>query len=411
MENLTDNTFALPALAHLPAADGAYLVGGTVRDLLLGRPPADLDVAVAADPAGYARAVAEARGGRVVPMGKPGQDVFRVASKDGLIDVTALRGGRIEDDLKARDFTVNAMAWDLRAHKLVDLQNGRGDLTARRIRMVTERAFKDDPLRLIRAYRMAACLGFDIETKTRVAIQRVSELIAKPAGERIRVELLQLLAVPDAMRLIRMMAADHLLTALFPDMQAMEGCRQNAHHDFDVFEHTLRAGEALEALINAAGAVNPALAKRYRDDETTVAVLKYAMLLHDIGKPSIRSVAPDGSVRFLGHAERGAQMAAAVNKRLRLSRREAQQAETVIRLHVRPLHLYAAERRETTLPRAAHRFFRSGDPWSADILLHALADRRGKRNTPTAEDDAFEVVDGGGDATIVQHEELFYRAG
>ncbi len=391
VEDIIDKRFALPALARLPSTSEAYLVGGTVRDLLLGRPPADLDIAVAADPAGYARSVALASGHRVVTMGKPGQDVFRVAAGDTIVDVTALKTGGIEADLEARDFTVNAMAWNLRARNLVDPLGGRDDLGARRIRMASPDAFENDPLRLLRAYRMAASLGFDIDQQTRDAIRQASGLIAKPAGERIRVELLQLLAAPDAMRLIRMMAADRLLTALFPEIQAMAGCWQNAHHDFDVFEHTLKAFEALEALIQSAGCVDPALAARYRDDPTAAAVLKYALLLHDIGKPASQSVEPDGRVRFLGHAEYSAQMAAAINERLRLSRREAQQAESVIRLHVRPLDLFAADGRRNLNPRAIHRFFRSGAPWSVDILVHALADRRGKRSTPTAEDDAFEA--------------------
>ncbi len=389
MDDIIDKRFALAARVRLPEADGAYLVGGTVRDLLLGRTPADLDIAVAADPAEYARSVARAGGRRVVAMGKPGQEVFRVATNDVLIDVTALKNGRIEDDLEARDFTINAMAWSLRAHKVVDPLGGQNDLTARRIRIVSPGAFKSDPLRLLRAYRLAASLGFEIDEATRDAIRQASGLIANPAGERIRVELLQLLAVPNAMRLIRMMAADQLLTALFPEMHAMQGCRQNEHHEFDVFEHTLRAGAVLEELIDAADAIHSSLAARYREDAACAAVLKYALLLHDIGKPESRRADPDGRVRFLGHAERSACMAAAVSERLRLSRREAQQAEAIIRLHIRPLDLFSAHSRLALSPQAIHRFFNNGDPWSVDILLHALADRRGKRETPTAGDHAF----------------------
>ena len=366
-------------------------MGGSVRDLLLGRSPADLDIASAADPAGYARAVAAASGGPVVVMGRPGQNVFRVVTQGILIDVTALKNNRIEDDLRARDFTVNAIAWDLQTRTLIDPLGGCDDLAARRIRMASPGAFEKDPLRLLRAYRMAAVLDFEIEDQTRGAIRRLAGLITQPAGERIRVELLQLLAVTDAMRLIRMMAADQLLTALLPEMRAMAGCRQNTHHDFDVFEHTLKAGEALERLIQSAGSVNPALAAHYRRNAQTAAVLKYALLLHDIGKPETRRVDSSGRVRFLGHAERSAQMAAAVSARLRLSRREARQSETIIRLHVRPLDLYTAAGGGRFNPRAIQRFFRSGDPWSVDILLHALADRRGKRDTPTAADEPFEA--------------------
>ena len=344
---------------------------------------------MAGDPAAYARTVAERTGTRVVAMGKPGQRVYRVASRKMLIDVSPLKNDRIEDDLKARDFTVNAIAWDLGALALVDPLGGRGDLAARCIRMVMPQAFENDPLRLLRAYRMAATLGFDIEDDTRKAVRKAAPLIRRPAGERIRVELLQLLGAPDSTRLIELMAADGLLTALFPEMQALIGCRQNEHHDFDVFEHTLRSYAALEALIYPGTALSPVLAGRFAEATPTAAILKYAMLLHDIGKPASRRVEADGQVHFRGHAGRSSAMAADISQRLRLSRQEAQQADAIIRLHLRPLDLFTAHRRQAAGPKAIHRFFRDSDPWSVDILLHALGDRRGKRETPPAEDDGF----------------------
>jgi putative nucleotidyltransferase with HDIG domain len=385
-----DKRFDDPILARLPATRGAFLVGGSVRDLLRGRRPVDLDIAVAGDPEIYARAVAQAEGCRVVVMGRSGQQVYRVAARDTLIDVTALKNDRIDDDLRARDFTVNAMAWDLAAHRLIDPLAGQADLAAGRIRMVSRDAFASDPLRLLRAYRMAAVLGYAIAAETRATIRQQAALIVRPAGERIRVELMLLLAVADSARLVRQMADDALLTALFPEMQAMAGCRQNAHHDFDVLEHTLAAYDGLEAVLGAPGRLNARLADRYRDDgATTAAVLKYALLLHDIGKPATRRVAADGRVRFLGHAETSARMAAAINRRLRLSRLEALQAETVIRGHVRPLHLFTAHGRQALGLKAVNRFFRDTEPWGVEILLHALGDRRGKRRTPPPDDDGF----------------------
>ena len=392
-EGHIDRRFAIPALLLLPAVPGTYLVGGCVRDLLLGRRPVDLDVAVSGDPADYARTIAERTGQRVIAMGKPGQSVFRVTSRDILMDVTALKNGRIEDDLRARDFTVNAMAWDLQAHRLIDPLNGQRDIAAQRIRMITARSFTKDPLRLLRAYRMAASLGFRIEGETRAAVKRMAALAQKPAGERTRSELLHLLGAPDSRRLIRLMATDHLLTAIFPEMLPMRGCHQNKHHDSDVFDHTLRAYAALEKSINAASDINLELAARYTAENAPIAaVLKYAMLLHDSGKPASRQSDSTGRIRFLGHAERGARMAAAVNRRLRLSRLEAQQAETIIRNHLRPLALFAVKRRRNLTLRTINRFFRACAPWSVDILVHALGDWRGKREVSTSLDDGFTAL-------------------
>jgi putative nucleotidyltransferase with HDIG domain len=388
----------------LPAASGVYLVGGSVRDLLQGRRPVDLDIAAAGDAEGYARAAARNAGGRVVVMGRPGQQVYRVAARDMLIDVAALRNARIEDDLKARDFTVNAMAWDLAARKLIDPLDGQADLAAGRLRMVTAKAFANDPLRLLRAYRMAATLELAIEPDTRKAIRAMAGLISRPAGERIRVELLLLLASADSARLIRQMADDRLLTALFPEMQAMPGCRQNEHHDFDVLDHTLAAYAALEAIVNRPAAVSPFLAARYQGEgASTASVLKYALLLHDIGKPPTRREDIDGRIHFIGHAEASVDMAARINRRLRLSRREARQAETVIRGHVRPLELFTARQRGALGPKAVNRFLRHSEPWGVEILLHALGDRRGKRRTPAA--DGFEAFI----AELIDHYFRTYR--
>jgi tRNA nucleotidyltransferase/poly(A) polymerase len=365
-------------------------VGGSVRDLLLGRRPVDLDVAVTGDPANYAQAIADRSGQRVIAMGKPGQTVFRVTTRDGLMDVTALKNGRIEDDLRARDFTVNAMAWDLQAHMLIDPLNGQRDIAAQRIRMIAASSFENDPLRLLRTYRMAATLNFAIERETRAAVKQMALMVQKPAGERIRSELLQLLGTPDSGHLIRQMATDHLLTAIFPEMLPMRGCLQNEHHDGDVFDHTLQAYTILEDGINSADDIHPELPPRYTLKNAPVAaVLKYAMLLHDSGKPASRRRDSDGRIRFLGHADRGARIVAAISQRLRLSRLEAQQAETIIRNHLRPRELFSVNHRPNSNLSAIHRFFRESAPWSVDILVHALGDWRGKQKASTSSEDGF----------------------
>ncbi len=157
-------------------------MGGSVRDLLLGRRPVDLDIAVTGDPAAYARTIADRAGERVITMGKPGQSVYRITTRDILMDVTSLKNGRLEDDLSARDFTVNAMAWDLQAQILIDPLNGQHDIASQRIRMITAKSFENDPLRLLRTYRMAASLGFAIEGETRAAVKQMAPLVQKPDG-------------------------------------------------------------------------------------------------------------------------------------------------------------------------------------------------------------------------------------
>jgi len=372
-------------LNALPAAPGAYLVGGTVRDLLLQRRPTDIDIVVEGRAAAFAQALADRVGARVVPIGKGGLTTYRVASRKVLIDVTALTGPSLENDLRRRDFTVNAMACHLQDHRLVDILDGRRDIEARCIRMVSERAFVDDPLRLLRAFRMAAALDFVIAPETIAAIGRQGHRILQPAGERLGSEFMQLLACPSSADQIRAMAESGLLTGLIPEMQPMHGCRQNRHHDFDVFTHTLKAYAALEICLQTADRLSAALGRRYRQApcrKKTPAILKYAALLHDIGKPPTRRTDAAGDVHFHGHARRSALLAEAVHERLRLSTTECEQARAIITNHGRPMDLLAAHRAQTLHRKGINRFYRDCDPWTPEVLLHALGDTMGKKRIP-----------------------------
>ncbi len=152
-----DMLSALPA--YFPTCEGAYLVGGCVRDLLLGRPPDDYDVAVLGDSQAYAQTLAAAAGGRIVEIGKPAFRLWRVIAPGGIIDVTAAAGATIAEDLRHRDFTINAMALDITTGAIIDVTGGRQDLTAETIRMVSAAAFRNDPVRLIRAFRLQARFG------------------------------------------------------------------------------------------------------------------------------------------------------------------------------------------------------------------------------------------------------------
>lgn len=372
-------------LENLPGAAPAYLVGGAVRDLLMQRHPTDVDIAVEGEAAAFAGAIADRLHARVVQIGKPNQVTHRVTSRGMLIDITSLAGESLETDLRRRDFTVNAMAYDLHTHRVIDILGGRDDITARHIRMVAEQAFVDDPLRLLRAFRMAAILDFDIAPETLAAIQRHSPRIDQPAGERLRAELVQLMACPASARQFQTMSDCGLLTCLIPEMRPMRHCRQNAHHDFDVYDHTLKAYAATEQCLQTLGHISGTLEKRYHQPpyrKTTRAMLKYAVLLHDIGKPDTRRVDGNGEVHFHGHADRSARMAEAIHKRLRLSKIECEQARVIIASHGRPLSLFSAQNAGNLSHKGINRLFRECDPWTPEVLLHALGDTLGKKKAP-----------------------------
>ena len=381
-----------PNLDFLPHhRDGIYLVGGTVRDLLMGRKQADVDLAIRGDFVRIAAKIADKCQGKVVDLGKKGFAVLRVASPSLTVDISPLTGQTIEEDLCNRDFTINAIAYDVASGRLVDCSGGLADLKQKTIRMVSDTVFTKDPARLVRAYRMAAMLEFDIDPNTRAAIDNFSHLIDQVAGERIWAELLKLFTLPHASPIVRQMAEDNLLVSIVPELKPSIGCIQNGFHQFDVFEHSLRTYAQLERLL---ADTNDPFTRRLTADEMTMlvahgALMKYAALLHDAGKPSTKRIHADGRVSFPGHAGRGATIAATVSERLRLSKLQRETAVTIIRNHIRPLFLFLAKRNGMLSHRGIIRFFNHCGPLTLPILVHSMADVMGKHQELQSKDADF----------------------
>ncbi|BBO72538.1 tRNA nucleotidyltransferase [Desulfosarcina alkanivorans] len=371
--------------------DGVYLVGGTVRDLLAGRSPTDIDLVVSGDITGVAGHIAARTGGRVIDLGKNGFAVLRVASPDTIIDITPLAHPSIEADLQQRDFTINAMAYDLKARRLVDCTGGQADMQNQTVRMVSPTAFEKDPARLVRAYRMAATLHFSIDAGTQDAIGRHRHLVTGVAGERVWAELVKIFGTADSGPVVMRMAASGLLTAIFPELQAAVGCTQNRHHQFDVFDHSLRVYTRLEALLADFDSHFPDLTAT--EDAAKLhghaAMLKYSALLHDAGKPATRSVDSRGRVGFPGHAAKSADITAGVSRRLRLSNRQRHVSDAIIRHHIRPLFLYLASENGTLGRRGMIRFFNRCGDLALPIIVHAMADIMAKSEVLQARDNGF----------------------
>jgi tRNA nucleotidyltransferase/poly(A) polymerase len=335
---LEDMLTDLPA--YFPSCEGAYLVGGCVRDLLLGRPPADYDVAVLEDPGAYAQQLATAAGGRIVEIGKPAFRLWRVVAPGGVIDISAAAGAGIAEDLRHRDFTINALALDIATGAIIDVTGGRQDLTAGTIRMVSAAAFRNDPVRLIRAFRLQARFGFSIEPGTLAAIGRAADRIARPAGERVREEFFKMLGADRSAPALQGMARTGLLTALFPGLKR---AGENA------LERAVAAHQQLELLLGDLPACFPDTAEvlmRTLTENHRILLKCAAVLSHVPGLPAIA-------------------------QSLRLSRHDAARLEGLIRHHARALGLLASPRPS---PRAVTRFFREAHAVLPDLLLNAAAD-------------------------------------
>ena len=362
----------------------AYLVGGLVRDQLLGRAvKRDIDLAIDGDASGLARMFADQHSGAFYLMDAE-HDVARVILGDAYIDFAALRGD-VRSDLATRDFTINAMARQIGSDELLDPFHGQHDLREKQIRAVSPTVFRDDPVRLLRALRFSGELGFTLEPRTEDWMRGDAPLLAFASMERARDEFCKILAQPGSVALLRQADDLGLLAALLPEVNALKNVTQSPPHQFDVFEHTLHVLDELVRLQEqdysevASGEFPSELRRHFTRqvsaERTRGTLLRFAALLHDIAKPATRLVGSEGAIHFYEHETRGAEICDSVMRRLRFSNDEIEIAARVIRNHLRPAQL-ARDGQVTN--RAAYRFFRDAGDSGIDTCVLALADWRGK---------------------------------
>jgi len=383
----------------------SYLVGGFIRDILLGRDTGDIDIAVATDALEIASRMADTLEGKYVLLDEVNR-VGRVVVNEETpstrtqwqLDFTTLEGS-IAEDLAKRDFTIDAMAVELGQLngdyadvQLIDPFNGREDLQQGVIQIVAEAAFTSDGARLLRAVRLAAELEFSIADETKALIRRYCHLITDVAGERVREDLLRLLAVPQARQFLVCLDELGLLTAVIPELEQMKGVEQPKEHFWDVFDHSIETVAAVEFLLKqgdwkyadeealAVVPWSPRLAQHFdlkvSSGSTRGSLLKLAALLHDIAKPQARTIDENGRMRFLGHAKEGAALSACILERLRFSGKETKLVETMVRHHLRPLQMS-----HEGLPthRAIYRYFRDTGEAGIDTLFLSMADHLAAR--------------------------------
>lgn len=399
-------TITKAVLEALPPGQTIHLVGGAVRDMLMQRNTHDLDFVVPSGALKVARQVANKLGGAYFALDAE-NDTGRVilTSQDGLRDVldfASYRGVDLESDLFARDFTINAIAFDLRAEKIIDPTGGATDIREKRLKACSDNSFTNDPIRTMRAVRLAATLGFHIATETRQLIKQAASLLPRVSYERIRDELFKILDGPQPATSIRALDILGILPYVLPELPALKGVKQSPPHVHQVWEHTLRVLDYLESIFSVlapgydADSTNDLytglltlrigryreqfaehFAKSPENERSPRAILMFAALYHDIAKPLTMKIEGE-RIRFLRHEEIGAEVAEKRAQALRLSNDEILRIKTIIREHMR-IHFHTdrllVEKIEPTR-RAIYRFFNDTGQFGVDLCLIAMADKR-----------------------------------
>ncbi len=408
----------------LPEGVTVYLVGGAVRDVLLGRPIHDLDFVLERDAIKMARLVANAlpcAGIGIItkvdfyPL-DPERDTGRVivTNEDGtrtLMDFAAFRGPdpstgtsrSLETDILGRDFTLNAIALNLSDYSIHDPLSGAMDLEEKRLRACSPSAFSDDPVRILRGVRLAANFGFHILPETRKAMKAAVGLLGNISPERMRDELFRILDGTQPAACLRALDLLGALEVVLPELPVLKGVEQPVPHVHDVWEHTLRTVSHLEAVLAALSPdyntetasdllnglmvlrigryrqqIGDLLAAPLTGDRSLRSLLFLAALYHDVAKPQTKKADEEGQLRFWGHDQQGAEIAASRARAFAMSNDETTRLETVIRNHMRILFHTNRLVREGKPPsrRAVYRFFRDTGPAGVDVCLLALADMR-----------------------------------
>lgn len=366
------------------AGEDIFVIGGAVRDRYLGKPVFDIDLALPYSPDKIAKKIADQLKGSFFLMDEE-RGITRIALENGhQIDLAKRQGRTFEEDVDRRDFSINALAvpldeWEKPSWKkhIVDRHNGLADLKKKNIRALSPTIFKEDPLRLLRAYRAMAELGFTIDKNTEKLIATHKNRLKKAAPERSHDELLKILASPRAYATLSAMEKSGLLDVFFPEAKRLRASAPNYYGKGGVLKHTLESVLCFERIHESLSSWFPRVHKKiaaYLNEKISnhprYAHLKWALLLHDIGKPATEKVI-DGRLRFFEHEHVGADKIPKMAARYRWSNEEVGRYAKLVRNHMRPGNL--ASHPQVT-DKAIHRFFRDLGDDAIGMLLVSLGD-------------------------------------
>lgn len=355
-----------------------YLVGGTVRDYYMGLDSTDRDIIVMDEEAReFALKLAELFDASFVPLDEENK-IYRIvlADKINCIDVTNPVGDSIEKDLMRRDLTINAIAVNIRTGEIIDISGGVTDIRNKCINYVNELNFVDDPLRLLRVYRFQALYGFRLAPETINAVCKYSDLIHKPAVERINYEILKLFSGEYAHIALENMNKTWILEEIFPFVKELKQVPPNSHHHLDLFHHSIETVKQVQNLYSeASDEIKEHLNRVDFGGFSRLAHLKLAAFMHDIGKFSTWTI-EEGKHRFIKHDDVGAKMSVKILKDLHCSNKQIDYISSMIKYHIYPSHVMTSPQ---ITEKIMMRYVRKMDKNSIDAIILAQADRLSAR--------------------------------
>jgi poly(A) polymerase len=385
----------LLSLYRLATSEGIklYVVGGTVRDVILGRPVYDIDFTMSGDALSFTERFAKLTKAKAIILDEEQKSARAIFHHGELyMDFNTIRGNDIIDDLKARDLTINAIAYDFNQLftsdevELIDPCNGIDDLNNRIINLTSPQTIVDDPIRMLRVYRFSATLNFTVSDETLSLISTLSTLLSKVSVERIRDELFKILDVNNSAKYIKALDNVGIIEQIFPEIISMKGMTQNEYHHLDVWDHSMLSLDFFEqqiipdSLQDYSPEIEAYLNFSIVKGRNIKSLLKLAVLLHDIGKPLVRTIDKNGRIRFFDHHFRGAELALNIGIHLRLANRESKFISDIIGYHMYPLSLCTDYNKkhisQRNKERYALRFVQRTEAECLAVLLLSFADLR-----------------------------------
>lgn len=363
------------AKKHAPQAN-IYLVGGVFRDFYLDKENFDKDVVVdKTDAEKFAQTLAKSLDATFIVLDEENK-IYRIVLKDKIncIDIASLIGNTIEDDLKRRDLTINSIAINVKTLEVVDFTAGLNDLKAKKIRHISEQNFIDDPLRLLRAFRFQAMLGFELDEDLIKIIRKHAPKISLSAVERVNYELLKLFSGDYSEQALIKMDQTGFLKEILPVSEDLKQVPPNLHHHLNLFEHSIEIVKQIQKIYkNSNVEVRQHLDAVDFGAASRLAHLKLAGFLHDIGKPDTWTIEEDtGKHRFIKHDDVGSKMAAAILKSSKFSKKQIDYLTKMIKYHIYPSHVVSSPEINDKI---YMRFIRKMQNEAIDVIVLAMADR------------------------------------